>query len=127
MGRSRASRTRGLSAPQAPFIPATASTLPALRNSSDDAIISKTLDGVITLPTTNPTSITFGGDGGGDLYITSSWFDVEPASRADQPLAGAIFRSRPGVTGRPSPRFADLPSISATDLDAPRPGKGDNP
>ena len=30
--------------------------------------------------------------------------------RADQPLAGAIFRCRPGVTGRPSPRLADLPA-----------------
>jgi sugar lactone lactonase YvrE len=86
-----------------------------------------TLDGVITLPTTNPTSVTFGGADGGDLYITTSWFDVEPASRADQPLAGAIFRSRPGVTGRPSPRLADLAPTSAADLNAPRPGKGDNP
>lgn len=68
-----------------------------------------TLDGVIKLPTTNPTSVAFGGRDGGDLYITASWFDLDAAGRAAQPLAGAIFRCRPGVTGRPSPRYAGLP------------------
>jgi sugar lactone lactonase YvrE len=64
------------------------------------------LDGVVELPTTNPTSVTFGGADGGDLYITTSWTDLDPDERAAQPLAGAIFRCRPGVTGRPSPRYA---------------------
>lgn len=86
-----------------------------------------TLDGIVTLPTTNPTSVTFGGDDCGDLYITSSWFDVEPARRAEQPLAGAIFRSRPGVTGHPSPRFADVSPAAVTELDAPPAGKGETP
>ena len=63
-----------------------------------------TSDCVIELPTTNPTSVAFGGTNGGDLYITTSCFDLEPDGRATQPLAGAIFRCRPGVTGRPSPR-----------------------
>ena len=31
-----------------------------------------TLDGVVELPTTNPTSVAFGGIGGRDLYITTS-------------------------------------------------------
>ena len=84
-----------------------------------------TLDGIVEVPTTNPTSVAFGGNDGGDLYITTSWTDCE--RRAEQPLAGAIFRSRPGVTGRPSPRFADHPPGSATDLNAPRPEKGDTP
>ena len=57
-----------------------------------------TLDGVVELPTSNPTSVAFGGVDGGDLYITTSWVDSE--RRADEPLAGAIFR-RPGVTGQP--------------------------
>jgi sugar lactone lactonase YvrE len=65
-----------------------------------------TLDGVVELPTSNPTSVAFGGDGG-DLYITTSWFDCE--RRADEPLAGAIFRCHPGVTGRPSRRYAHAP------------------
>lgn len=63
------------------------------------------LDRVVEIPTSNPTSVAFGGADGGDLYITSSWFDLEPKQRADQPLAGAIFHCRPGVTGRPSPRY----------------------
>ena len=71
------------------------------------------LDGVIELPTTNPTSVAFGGADGGDLYITTSWFDLDADSRAAQPLAGAIFRCRPGVTGRPSPRYAGFPTSTA--------------
>ena len=67
-----------------------------------------TLDGVIEVPTSNPTSLTFGGADGGDLFITTSWFDVDPGIRATQQQAGAIFRCRPGVTGRPSPRYVDV-------------------
>jgi sugar lactone lactonase YvrE len=66
-----------------------------------------TLDGVVEVPTSNPTSLTFGGDDGGDLYITTSWVDSE--RRNEEPLAGAIFRCRPGVTGAPTPRYRDLP------------------
>ena len=68
------------------------------------------LDGTVDLPTSNPTSVAFGGRDAGDLYITTSWFDLEPDRRAAGPLAGAILRCRPGVTGRPSPRWAALPS-----------------
>ncbi len=71
------------------------------------------LDGVIELPVSNPTSVAFGGGDGGDLYITTSWFDLNADERAAQPLAGAIFRCRPGVTGRPSPRYAGLPPAPA--------------
>ena len=52
-----------------------------------------TLDGVVEVPTSNPTSVAFGGGDGGDLYITTSWVDCE--RRADEPLAGAIFRLPP--------------------------------
>jgi sugar lactone lactonase YvrE len=82
-----------------------------------------TLDGVVELPVTNPTSVAFGGIGGRELYITTSWFDCEPDSRAAQPLAGAIFRCRPGVTGPPSPRYAGLPAPPERHLDAHRPEK----
>lgn len=81
-----------------------------------------TLDGVIEIPTSNPTSVAFGGIGGRDLYITTSWFDLDAASRAAQPLAGAIFRCRPGVTGPPSPRFAGVPASLAPLPDAERGG-----
>jgi sugar lactone lactonase YvrE len=60
---------------------------------------------VVAVPVTNPTSVAFGGADGRDLYITTSLVDVEPDRRAAQPLAGAIFRCRPGVSGRPSPRY----------------------
>ncbi len=69
-----------------------------------------TLDAVIEVPTSNPTSLTFGGPNGEDLYITTSWTDVEPDQRADQPWAGAIFHARPGVTGAASPRLTTLPA-----------------
>ena len=64
------------------------------------------LDGIVTVPTSNPTSLAFGGPGGRDLYITSSWFDLEPQDRATQPLAGSVFVCRPGVAGPPAPRYA---------------------
>ncbi|MBS1869155.1 MAG: SMP-30/gluconolactonase/LRE family protein [Actinobacteria bacterium] len=64
------------------------------------------LDGVVALPTSNPTSVAFGGGDGGDLYITTSWVDCE--RRDEEPLAGAIFRCRPGASARPSPRCTSL-------------------
>jgi len=71
------------------------------------------LDGMVEVPTRNPTSVAFGGADRGTLFITTSWFDVEPDNRASQPLAGAIFQCRPGVTGPPSPRYANGPSLAA--------------
>ncbi|MEO1056141.1 MAG: SMP-30/gluconolactonase/LRE family protein [Actinomycetota bacterium] len=59
----------------------------------------------IALPTTHPTSVAFGGADGGDLYITTSWFDVPEADRPNEPLAGALFVFRPGVTGAGQPRW----------------------
>jgi len=60
---------------------------------------------VLEIPTSNPTSIAFGGVDGGDLFITTSWFDLEEDDRLSQPLAGAIYSCRPGVTGASSPRY----------------------
>ncbi|MCX4757224.1 SMP-30/gluconolactonase/LRE family protein [Kitasatospora purpeofusca] len=64
-----------------------------------------TLDGAITLPTPNPTSVAFGGPDAGDLFITTSWSDLEAPNRSLQPLAGAVLRCRPGTTGRPAARY----------------------
>ena len=69
-----------------------------------------TLDGMIELPVTNPTSVAFGGSDGADLYITTSSFDVDEEARATQPLAGAIFCVSPGTTGRPAHRARSLPT-----------------
>lgn len=64
-----------------------------------------TLDGLVELPTTNPTSVAFGGANRDELYITTSWVDCEPDGHAVDPFDGAIFRCHPGVTGAPSPRW----------------------
>jgi xylono-1,5-lactonase len=86
------------------------------------------IDAVLELPTSNPTSVTFGGVDGGDLYITTSWFDLEADDRLAQPLAGAIYRCRPGVTGPPSPRYrrpTAAPTLgTATQLDVGRANPG---
>jgi sugar lactone lactonase YvrE len=58
-------------------------------------------DRVVTLPVTRPTSIAFGGDDLGDLYVTSATIGLSPEQRAAQPHAGRVLRLRPGVTGRP--------------------------
>ena len=55
-----------------------------------------TLDGVVELPATNPTSVAFGGTDRGDLYITTSWFDCEPDSRAAQPWPARSSAAAPG-------------------------------
>jgi sugar lactone lactonase YvrE len=70
-----------------------------------------TLDGVVEVPTANPTSVAFGGLDSGDLFITTSWVDNE--QRESDPVSGAILVCRPGVTGRPSPRLAALPDVGA--------------
>jgi D-xylonolactonase len=54
--------------------------------------------GRIETTVTRPSSIAFGGDDYADLYVTSArGVDEEPESD----LAGALFRTSPGVSGRP--------------------------
>ena len=36
------------------------------------------------------------------LFITSAWEHMTAEERAREPLAGAVFRARPGVRGRPA-------------------------
>ncbi len=64
------------------------------------------LDRVIRLPVAQPTSCTFGGPDLDELYVTSAWRGLSAEARAGQPLAGAVFRLRPGERGRPADRFA---------------------
>ena len=61
---------------------------------------------VVELPVTQPTSCTFGGADLRDLYITSARQHLTPAELADQPLAGGLFRCRPGPAGLPATEFA---------------------
>ncbi|TFI44297.1 SMP-30/gluconolactonase/LRE family protein, partial [Micrococcus endophyticus] len=62
-----------------------------------------TLDEVVEVPVQKTTACTFGGEALGTLYITTSWENME---RGEDPLAGALFAVRPGVTGLPARPFA---------------------
>ena len=64
------------------------------------------LDRRIRLPVSQPTSCTFGGEGLDELYVTSAWQGLSAGERRGQPLAGAVFRVRPGVRGVPAAAFA---------------------
>jgi len=60
------------------------------------------LDGVIELPVTNVTACTFAGADLDELIITTSREDLPEGT---EPQAGSLFRSRPGVAGRPVTEF----------------------
>jgi len=64
-----------------------------------------TLDRVLRLPVTHPTTCAFGGPDLQDLYITSAITRLSEDQRRQQPAAGSILRHRPGVTGRPAHAF----------------------
>jgi sugar lactone lactonase YvrE len=64
-----------------------------------------TLDLVVNVPVTYPTSCAFGGPDLGDLYVTTAATALTPEERRHEPLAGGLFRSRPGVHGRRAHRF----------------------
>ncbi len=64
------------------------------------------LDSIVRVPATYVTSCAFGGADLGDLYITTARIKLSEADRASQPLAGGLFRARPGVRGRPPHRFS---------------------
>ena len=58
------------------------------------------LDRRVALPASQITSCAFGGEGLDELYVTTA-----RRGRDDEPLAGALFRLRPGVRGLPPGRF----------------------
>ena len=64
-----------------------------------------TLSDEIELPALQVTSCCFGGPELQDLYITSAWQGMTAEQRAREPLAGGIFRSRPGVQGQPTREY----------------------
>jgi sugar lactone lactonase YvrE len=63
------------------------------------------LDSIVRVPAPHVTSCTFGGADLGDLYITTARIKLSERERAAEPLAGGLFRTRPGVHGRPPHRF----------------------
>ncbi len=60
----------------------------------------------IDVPVADVTSCCFGGPHWDELYITTSSRDLDAVGRQEQPLAGAVFVAKPGVTGPPTRRFA---------------------
>lgn len=59
----------------------------------------------IELPMANVTSCTFGGEDMDTLYITTAYAELTEDEKKSQPLAGGVFRVKPGVKGFPSNRF----------------------
>jgi sugar lactone lactonase YvrE len=64
-----------------------------------------TLDRILTVPASHPTSCAFGGRDLRDLYITTAATPLTSEERRRTPLAGGLFRCRPGVQGRAANRF----------------------
>ena len=61
------------------------------------------LDGVVEVPARKVTACTFGGGELDQLFITTS---REGLAEGDDPLAGSLFTTSPGVSGRPVREFA---------------------
>ena len=64
------------------------------------------LERVIELPVPNVTSCAFGGPNLDELYITTARKGLSHEELEQYPLAGALFRARPDVTGMAPGRFA---------------------
>lgn len=64
------------------------------------------VDREVSVPVQRPTSCMFGGDNLDELYITSARTGFSEEDLKSQPLAGGLFRFRPGVKGLPEPLFA---------------------
>ena len=59
-----------------------------------------TLDRILRVPVSHPTTCAFGGPTLEDLYITSATIKLSESERGLQPFGGAVIRCRPGVAGR---------------------------
>ena len=63
------------------------------------------LDLEILLPIKNITMICFGGEDMDILYITTGNEGLSQAELKETPLAGALFKTKPGVKGLLEPKF----------------------
>lgn len=61
------------------------------------------LDAVVEVPARRVTACTFGGASLDELFITTSREGLQPD---EDPLAGSVFRAKPGVRGLPTREFA---------------------
>jgi sugar lactone lactonase YvrE len=60
----------------------------------------------VRFPVSQVSSCAFGGAGLGDLYVTSARNGLSPRELEREPQAGAVFRVRVDVRGRPAHPFA---------------------
>ena len=60
---------------------------------------------IISVPATQVTSVTFGGENLDILYITTARCNLEAGDLAGQPYAGGIFAAVPGIKGLPANVF----------------------
>ena len=61
----------------------------------------------IRLPVANCTKAAFGGEDGRTLYVTTAWKGLSDEQRAQQPLAGGLFRLRVDTPGLPQHEVVD--------------------
>ena len=64
------------------------------------------LDRTVSLPTTHVTACAFAGPGRTTLFVTTAAGYLDPAARAEQPHAGALFAVDVGVGGPAAAAFA---------------------
>lgn len=64
------------------------------------------IDRIVEVPATNPTSCTFGGPGRRTLYITSAREGLSAEAIAENPREGDLFALDAGVAGPPDAQFA---------------------
>lgn len=65
-----------------------------------------TVDRMVDLPVSRPTSCAFGGEGLATLYVTSAKIMLSAAELAAEPHAGALLALDVGVSGLPEAEFA---------------------
>jgi sugar lactone lactonase YvrE len=65
-----------------------------------------TLDVILPLPVAEVSSCVFGGPSLDELFITTAWSTLSDEQRAEQPLAGSLFRASVGTRGIPRASFS---------------------
>lgn len=66
-----------------------------------------TLDAIVKLPVSRPTSCAFGGSVLKTLYVTTARQGLDEAQLQREPLAGAVFAYETAVSGHSAGRLAD--------------------
>lgn len=71
------------------------------------------LDRVVEVPTTKPTSVSFGGADNKTLYITTRIDGLDDAQLAAEPHAGGVFASRVDTAGQVEHRYRAAARVTA--------------